>query len=185
MLNSLVGIIASSGGAAGGGASYESIASTTLGADGTISFTSIPSTYASLQLRVLSRRTGTDSNAVTLSIRINNDSTASYAEHWIAGDGTTASATGSISNTSIQAMIVPRGTTNPTTYGTAIIDFNNYASTSQNKTIRSFAGTDSNGSGQVKLVSGLWINTTAINRIDIFSTMSSGSVASLYGIKGA
>ena len=50
MLNSIVSVLDSGG--AGGGGSYESIATVTLGSNATaITFSSIPSTYKSLQLR--------------------------------------------------------------------------------------------------------------------------------------
>jgi hypothetical protein len=70
-----------------------------------------------------------------------------------------------------------------------IIDIHDYASTTKNKTVRSFFGHDRNGAGSVYLYSGLWMNTGAITSLSLgqanFSgTFDTGTVASLYGIKG-
>lgn len=183
MIGALVAGITGSGGASL--SSYESIATTTLSSDTTITFSSIPSTFKHLQIRLLMRRTGTDSSAVTQSIQVNNDTGSNYAEHSLEGSGSAASATGTASTNTIQAVVCPRGTSNPSTYGVAIIDILDYASTSKYKTFRCFTGSDTNGAGAIKLVSGLWMSTSALNRIDFLNTMSSGSTVALYGIKEA
>jgi hypothetical protein len=67
-----------------------------------------------------------------------------------------------------------------------VIDLHNYASTTQNKTMRTFVGADNNSTdGSVELDSGLWIQTTAINSITFKqSTGTFTGTVSLYGIKG-
>jgi hypothetical protein len=63
-----------------------------------------------------------------------------------------------------------------------------YTNTNKNKTARSLWGYDANGSGYVGLYSGLWRNTSAINRIDYVpasGTFPQYSSFALYGIKGA
>jgi hypothetical protein len=61
------------------------------------------------------------------------------------------------------------------------------ASTTKNKTLRSFTGQDRNGAGQMWLTSGLWMSTSAINRVDLFVSgvlWTTDSTFALYGIKG-
>ena len=188
MLNSLVGIIASSGGAAAGGA-YESIASYTTTAGQTIvTFSSIPSTYASLQLR-FNAQSNRAANSDEIFMRINGSSSAEYAVHRVWGDGSSVTAAGS---TAVFTQFDPlaacsaANATNVFTVG--IIDIHDYASTTKTKVIRNFTGYDNNGSGEVRLMSGLWNNTAAITSISLdinIANFSAGSTLSLYGIKGA
>lgn len=185
MLNSLVGIIASSGGAAAGTA-YESIASFTPTSGSSVTFTSIPSTYTSLQIRYAIRTTAA---GAILSLRPNSTSTSIYAYHELNGNGTTAAAFGFATQTSAQGSgsQVGTGATNLTV---GVIDIHQYASTTQNKTIRVFSGYDNNGTGEVALLSGLFGATTAISSFQLLVggttfLAAGGSTISLYGIKGA
>jgi hypothetical protein len=182
MLGALVGSFAPVGG------SYESIATVTAaGGETSITFSSIPQTYASLQLRILVRRNST--NALTVGLRPNNETSASfYTQHSLIGNGSTVSATGTASGTYNQAI---NNTTMPGTtsgaFGAQIWDILDYASTTKNKTLRSFAGYDSNGNGEIGLVSNLFIKTDAITSLVVFfdgDTVTSNCVFSLYGIKG-
>ena len=193
MLNSLVGIIASSGGAAGGGA-YESIASATgTGSSDTVTFSSIPSSYVSLQVRGIFRGQ-TDVGIGNAAIRLNGDTTnANYASHHLGGDGGSAYTYGSASGPVYLANCFPYADQTSGTHGVFIIDLHDYASTTRFKTIRQFSGVDNNNSpagapGSVILGSGLWENTNAVTSLSItglginFTTTSSFA---LYGIKGA
>jgi hypothetical protein len=171
------------GGAAGG--SYESIQTVT-GTGSSLSFTSIPSTYKHLQIRGLTRD-GSDSAVVA---QFNSDtSTSNYAHHRLYGNGSTVTAEGYPSGTFPFgfAMISLTNGVPASTYATVIADIADYASTTKNKTVRSFYGQDQNGSGQVGLTSSLWLNTAAITSILLrpySGTFAAGTVFSLYGIKG-
>jgi len=184
MLNSLVGIIASSGGAAGGG-SYESIASATgTGSSGTITFSSIPSTYASLQIRGIAFNSVSD----YLILRVNSDSGTNYSRHFLHGTGVGVAAGASTSTTGFRFDNLNLGTSS--TFGDVfIIDLHNYASTTQNKTMRAIAGIDTNGDGQVTLSSSAWLNTSAITSVTISvvngNSFTTNTQVALYGIKGA
>jgi hypothetical protein len=184
MLTSLIGIIASSGGAAGGAGAYESIASATgTGSSGTITFSSIPSTYTSLQIRGLY---GANSGSgYGLFIRLNGDSSTNYTYHSLRGDGSTVSAFGT---TTVDKMYVSGGTVSSTVNGVMITDLQDYTSTTRNKTVRFFSGEDANGSGTINLRSGLRINTAAITSVTLVlegGLFSTSSQFALYGIKGA
>jgi hypothetical protein len=192
MLNSLVGIIASSGGAAGGGA-YESIATATgTGSSGTITFSSIPSTYTSLQVRAISK-TSTVADGVNSSlIRLNGDSGNNYAYHTLYGDGTTVSAQGVATQSSgaIYYSSVLSGTNNTNMVGTLILDLHDYASTSRYKTLRTLGGGETNGNGTsyVALTSSLWQSTAAVSSISFITVSGNWTTQTqfaLYGIKGA
>lgn len=171
--------------------SYESIATIT----GNGSFTSIPSTYKHLQLRVIALDTyapGT-SYDITMGLNFNSDSSASnYFYHYLTGNGSSASAFGIASGSygylgvSYADAIAGYGAIG----GVAIIDIIDYQSTTKNKTVRYFSGVDYNGSvnGNVVLGSGAWANsTTAISSIGVAffgNGTASGTKISLYGIKG-
>jgi hypothetical protein len=191
MLTSLIGIIASSGGAPAAGGAYESIATVTAsGSETSLTFSSIAGTYASLQIRGLARRNST--SAASMRIRFNSDSGNNYASHTLSGNGSAIEVGSSTSANGLGAatsyFFVP---SNDPAFGAMIIDIHNYASTTQNKTTRIFTGWDSNGgtpAGRVILGSGLWISTSAITSVTITldgDVFGAGSTFALYGIKGA
>ena len=72
MLPSLIGVIASSGGAAAAGTAYESIATVTVGAGGSssVTFSSIPSTYQHLQIRYINTTSTAYQNLVIRFINV-------------------------------------------------------------------------------------------------------------------
>lgn len=169
--------------------SYESIATlTAAGGETSVTFSSIPSTYASLQIRYQARRGASGVGVVIL--QPNGDTTgANYAYHYLRGTGSAVSAFGT---TGTAGMYLDQfsGTNYPAS-GVGIIDIHDYASTTKAKTVRSFGGFDDNGTlsiSRIQLSSGLWTQTTAISSIVLTfagDTLNAGSVFSLYGIKGA
>jgi hypothetical protein len=103
--------------------------------------------------------------------------------------GATATAAG---DTCITALTIGSTATDAQTSNVMtafIIDIQNYKSTTQNKTVRSFIGTDVNGTGRVELSSALRLSTSAVSSITMANyngaAFTSASVFSLYGIKGA
>lgn len=166
--------------------SYESIASVTPSGTNTITFSSIPGTYKSLQIRGIC----TDAGQNTLLMTVNGiTSSGSYKVHSLEADG--SAVTAATSTTSTQMLIAGRtyGLSNSASYFAGIIiDIHDYASTTKNKTVRSFSGFDANGTagapGEIGLNSGLFINTAAITSItlSIASNFSTGSTFALYGI---
>lgn len=184
-MTSILGIVASSKLVASG--SFESIQTALgTGSSGTITFNSIPSTYKHLQVRVLAQDNTT--SVGNLILQLNLDTGSNYTRHFITADGATVSASGSTSQTSIIAGQIQGNTPSSSIMGIAIWDLINYASTTINKTVRAIGGYDANGSGNIRLTSGLWLNTAAITSIQLKTSsggdFSSTSVFSLYGIKG-
>jgi len=173
--------------------SYESIATVTVGSGGssTISFTSIPSTYKHLQIRGIARNTS-GSGFNKMNIRFNSDSGSVYTGHTLYGNGTSASALAAISQTYGWALrtSIPTSAITASVFGGFICDILDYASTSKQKTLRTLAGADANGSGDVELCSALWFPSTiaAITTIDITdesANFAQYSSFALYGIKGS
>jgi hypothetical protein len=161
--------------------SFESIATALPSAVSTITLSSIPATYKSLQLRfsVVMSFGGS-----SFSMIVNGNSSSSYASHYIAAYGTTVTASG---GANLSAMYLFQLNGGLATYpNVGIVDFLDYANTSKNKTIKSSVGSNNNTSnGSIELSSGLWFAPNAINSITfaVGTGTMTGSVA-LYGIKG-
>lgn len=176
--------------------SYESIATVTVGSGGSssVGFSSIPSTYKHLQLRIFGRGNSSSADRVSITVKVNSDTGTNYANHALGGDGSSAFAAAASSQgvgvnnymAGISAIVGSTGAANA--FGASIVDILDYANTNKYKTFRSLAGQDQNStSGRIALVSGLWQNTAAITTLDL--NLESGlwgqySVIALYGIKG-
>ena len=65
---------------------------TAAGGETTLTFSSIPQTYASLQIRGIAKNQSTSSTTgiALLSMQLNNDTATNYATHGLNGDGSTA-----------------------------------------------------------------------------------------------
>jgi hypothetical protein len=184
----ILGIIASS--KFGDAGDFESIATVSVGSGGaaSISFTSIPSTYTHLQVRVLSRNSSSGNNNCNMTI--NNDTTTNYSWHNLSGNGSSASAygEGKVRDNCIQIIYSATANQTASVFSVGVIDILDYTNVNKNKTVRTLCGFDNNGSGDVRLVSHCWFSTTAINRLD-FSNSSGNFVeytqVALYGIKVA
>jgi hypothetical protein len=188
MLNSLIGIIASSGGVVSTN-SYESIATVTVGAGGasTVTFSSIPSTYQHLQIRGIGRAANstTDENFI---LQFNSDTGANYSLHNVYGTGSAVGANASTNFTASYFSRVSGNNSGASIFGVAVADILDYSDTNKYKTVRSLSGHDQNGSGYVTLMSGSWRSTSAVTTITIKnesgSNISQYSQYALYGIKG-
>jgi len=171
--------------------SYESIASATgTGSSATITFGSIPSTYASLQIRINGKGASNYNGTEFVVVTANGDTGTNYTYHGLQGYGTGVQAYGyTAQNYMALGNIQQSGTSNTDIMSGVIIDVHNYASTTQNKTFRSISGSDRNGSGgSLTLSSGLWINTNAISSITLVNNVgnwTTQTTIALYGIKGA
>jgi hypothetical protein len=171
------------------GGDFESIATVTVGSGGAanIEFTSIPATFAHLQIRYVGRATTADTSS-DLKAQINSDTGSNYADHHLAGNGSSASAFGESSVT--LPFVVYRGlgagTSGANVFGAGVIDILDYASTSKTKTVRALGGHDRNGAGVVVVNSLLWNSTSAITSIKLTPTadnFAQYSTAALYGVK--
>jgi hypothetical protein len=163
---------------------YESIATVTVGSGGsaTVTFSSIPSTYTHLQLRVAAVSPG----EINHLIQFNGDTASNYSWHELYGTGSAAASGAAASASSIKG-----GYNGGTLPAPAVIDILDYANTNKYKTTRGLTGSDNNtgGNNYILFRSGNWRSTSVINSIDI-STVGAGGTFSqyssfaLYGIKG-
>ena len=173
--------------------SYESIATVTVGtATSTITFSSIPSTYASLQLRGLALDTNTSAayTSLDVGIRFNSDTGANYARHFLLGTGAAVDVGGTASTTTGSLIAASlRNVAAANMWAVSITDIHDYASTTKNKTVRCIAGANVNtaDSVYVALSSSLWNSTAAINTITLTrgqTNFAVGTTFALYGIRG-
>jgi len=184
----ILGIIASSISGSISSSSYESIATVTVtgSSTSTITFSSIPSTYKSLQLRGIYRRNTT--GGFGPNFNFNNDTSSVYVNHYLRGNGSTATASASTGDSNFDGPPGPSATQTAGIFGAIIVDIIDYENTSKYKTVRSIGGDDRSGSGTIQLNSALWMSTNAINRIDITNgtdIFAADTTYALYGIKGA
>jgi hypothetical protein len=172
--------------------SFESIETITVasGTSNEISFTSIPSTYNHLQIRLIARTNRSSNTEANLLIRFNNDTGSNYAYHDLFGDGASVTVSAATSQTKIIANRLTGASATANIFGSIIIDILDYKNTNKYKTVRAFGGVDRNGAGGISFSSGLWMNTNAITEID-FTTIEGSfdftqySHFALYGIKEA
>ena len=158
----------------------------------TVSFTSIPSTYKSLQIRWMAKDTSTAAADDGIQFQLNSLAGTNYAYHTLKGNGSAASATGFASQpffgTPYGEPTSSTGTTNM--FGVGIFDLIDYASTTKAKTVRVFSGSNINTTSTlygVSLTSALINTTSAITSILIYASGSgfvAGTTFALYGMVG-
>ena len=171
---------------------FSSIATVTVGSGGSssVSFTSIPSTYTHLQIRISAQTNRATYGTDSIAMRFNSDTTSSYDTHELIGANGSANAysTTSTNTPYWDAM----GTSTSGAFGAGIFDILDYANTNKYKTSRLFLGSDNNGSissntGAITLGSGLWQSTNAITSINFLpiygSLFNQYSTFALYGIR--
>ncbi len=173
------------------GVTYTTIATTTLASNqGTVTFSSIPSTYTDLVLVI---NGGYVDNGFAFGIRVGNgsvDSGANYSFTFLKGNGSVSSS-GRGSNFTL-GLATEQGINNLS--NAAIVNFMGYSNTSAFKTWVTRGG--SSGDNANSTVS-LWRSTSAINTIAIsesgtggsgsfnYGNMLAGSTFTLYGISAA
>jgi hypothetical protein len=192
MLNNIVGLL--DAGIPASTNSYESIQTYTLGSSqSTVTFSTIPSTYKHLQLRVLVRGDYVGGNFNNnILVRFNGDSGSNYSRHLLyVQDNSTALAFGAASTTSAFAGASPNASTGiSNVFAGGVTDILDYANTNKYKTVRTLQGYDTNGGGKqrLSLESSVWMNTSAVTSIAITSSNADNWVQyssfALYGIKG-
>lgn len=167
-------------------ATYEPIATTTLSSTGTITFSSIPSTYTDLCLVIVGGTTRAATSDV-VRVQFNSDTGTNYSSTYLRGSGSAAS-TARYTNSS--SLFIEGIRMVGTTYGLnsmVIYEIENYTNTNVYKTVLArSSGADEWG---VVAAVGLWRSTSAISTIylqgDTVANFAVGTTATLYGIKAA
>lgn len=163
---------------------YEPIESYTLSADASsVTFGTggtIPQTYTDLVLVIQASTTHTDQGA-RLYVQFNG-STSLYSDTWIEGNGSVANSSRDTSDTYLAFAVAGNSSTS---FGTYILNIQNYANTSTYKT--TLSRSSSATSNAVRSYVGLWRSTNAINTFTLRAdgNYRAGSTFTLYGIANA
>lgn len=171
-------------------AAFELISSQVLSSTAAnVVFSSIPSNYKHLQLRVVSKVTTGTGGLSGLGIQFNSDTASNYNNHYLAGTGASV-ISGALTNFSYAYCGYSTDNTTSGNYSGFISDILDYSSTSKYKTIQTFNGiveTSTNNS-YVQIFSSGWRSNSAITSIKVYDDGSKsfaiGSRFSLYGVKG-
>lgn len=168
------------------GATYEPIATTTLGsATATITFSSISGSYTDLIIAGGLRLDNDGSGAQNAIIRFNSDSGSNYSYTYLLGDGSSAASGRGTNGTELFVSTVGNDDTNR--YSAEIWQINNYSNTTTYKT--ALFKHMVNYGNQVQAIVGLWRSTSAITAISVTASGSknwaAGSTLTLYGITAA
>jgi hypothetical protein len=163
-------------------ATYEKIATTTLGSDtASVTLSSIPSTYTDLVFIM----NGSDTGSVQLGIQFNSDTGSNYSMNNMTGNGTLVQAyTGAIYN------LIQFGYDAYLNSGfnyNNVINIQNYSNTTTYKTL---IGRANNGNTGVTATVGLWRSSSAITSMTLLqsygsSSFKTGTTFTIYGIKAA
>jgi len=151
-------------------------------------FTSIPSTYTDLVVKISGRSLRATEIRDEMQVRFNNDSGSNYSYKNIRGSGSAAISQGSSSSTAIIRDDVPASGATSSTFSNHEIYIPNYAGSTQ-KSVSIDATMENNATeSYMYLTAGLWTGTAAINRITLtceVSTFAQYSTAYLYGVSNA
>lgn len=167
------------------------ISAVTVGSGGAsnIDFTSIPSTYTDLLLKVSARRS--DTSEGYLSLRFNANSGSNYSNKTLRGNGSSASSSSDASTTFLDFWVVDGTGYTADTFASTDIYVPNYTSSS-NKSVSAENASEGNITGvYMQMTAGLWAQTSAINQITLYAagapngTFAQHSTAYLYGIKNS
>ena len=169
---------------------FNKIASVTVGSGGasSIDFTSIPSTYTDLLVKLSIRNTSTQS---TNQIYVQpNSATTNLSSRILVGTGSVALSASYTSSSSIWGYCSGNGSTS-NTFGNSEFYFPNYAS-ANNKSINVDSVNETNATdARQSLLAGLWSSTTAISSLKFLTQDNSTGdakdfvqycTATLYGI---
>lgn len=168
---------------------FELIASSTVGAGGaaSIDFTSIPSTYTDLVVKLSLRDSVAPINEGFSRLTFNGV-TSGYTEKAVYGNGSTAASfSGSGTNISLTGNTIDSAGNTSNTFASLDVYIPNYAG-SNYKSVSSDIVSEQNGTTVYALLNaGLWSNTAAITRVTFTANSSyvQYSTAYLYGVKNA
>ncbi len=162
---------------------FTKIASGTVGAGGaaSIDFTSIPSTYTDLLIKV-SLRAAVNQQSWTLSF---NSSGSGYSQRVIYGDGSGVGTQSLSSQSVLYGYAQDRSVWTANTFNNGEVYIPNYLS-SNNKSVSIDEVAENNATlANQAFVAGLWANTAAITSVSVggyAGNLAQYSTATLYGI---
>lgn len=167
------------------GNTYTPIQTYTLASNGTVTFSSIPSTYTDLVIIGLVGHAST--SGISVGVQFNGDTGTTYSNTYMSGTGT-SKLTGKLTGRSwnyIGWNVCPDITNITNTF---VFNVFSYANTSIYKTTLSQNNLANGTYPGVEELVGLWRNTAAINSIKVApdnGNFIAGSIVTLYGITAA
>jgi hypothetical protein len=108
-----------------------------------------------------------------------------YANHYISGSGSVSTSRNTSNDAMLFLSMQSRGN-DSNVFTTSIIDILDFANTSKNTTVRVFNGNVSPSENYVAFHGGLWADTSAVTKINLFvlsGNFAANSRFSLYGVK--
>ena len=170
------------------GTTYTLISSNVLSSNtATVTFSSIPSTFTDLVLKMSTRDVSNNNTIAALNVSFNGSSSAVHSTTLIRANGTAASTTRTSSNTFHNIDYTNGSTSLADTFGSQEVYIPLYTS-SQFKTISTTTSQENNTTAAyTTAIAGLSSDTAAITSITIATatTLASGSSFYLYGISNA
>lgn len=186
----MLGIMASSGGAAG---AYELIATVYPSGTSSVTFSSIPQNYKHLQIRAVTRVAAASAFSDIMG-RINDNAGTAYSMHSIEVNGSTKSSFGLSAGTTNDYRVsrTPGTNVSALVFAGSIVDILDYTSSAKRHSIRTLAGhhEGSNYSALGVYSTAFSGSGSAITSLTFYansggsSTFIAGSRFSIYGIKG-
>jgi hypothetical protein len=159
---------------------------TATGSVSSINFTSIPTTYTDLLVK-LSARSSNATQYVDVWLRFNG-SASGYLERMVYGIGSGSALSAATSSTQINWGAADASTSTSNTFGLMDIYISNYAGPVNKSGVLSQVTETNASSAYMGIDAFLWQNTSAINAIALTSSVGSFvqySTAYLYGIKNS
>jgi hypothetical protein len=142
------------------------------------------SDYKHLQIRAVTRNDGAFTGG-SIVATINGNTSATYSDHRLRGDGTSVTSAGFTSQTNAVLGDSAGGNNGANQFAAHVIDILDFSSNSKNSTFRSLTGLAADSRTIISLSSGLFINTNAVTSIELADSgnLVAGSRFSLYGVK--
>lgn len=169
---------------------FELIASASVGSGGQadITFSTIPSTFTDLCIKVSGRTNFATNSVAYAAISQINNSSSGLSIRYVLGDGSGIPASGTDSTNGIYGAISTNGNT-ASTFGSCEFYIPNYAGSTQ-KSVSVDAVSENNATfAEAWLGAGLWTGTAAINSIKITplqgTLFQQYTTAYIYGVKNA
>jgi hypothetical protein len=169
---------------------WQRIGEAVLAANGSIVFAAIPANFKHLALEVTGR--GVAASVVdNLVMRFNNDTRTIYDYQFVGGAASTPTAGEGINASFIELGRVAAATAPAGNVGAFRIEIPDYAATTFHKNVLCSSGyrfADGSGGIHSRQYYGTWRDTSAVSRIDLLgqnAALAAGTIASLYGMKGA
>ena len=166
---------------------YEAIATVTVGSGGAadIDFTSIPSTYTDLVVK-LSMRVNAGSGGYQTYVRFNSDSGANYNWRNLLGTGSSVVSQNTSADTGMRITISNSSGDTASTFSNAELYIPNYTGSTEKSVSADGVSENNATAATADLAAGLWTDTAAITAISVFASGADFvqySTATLYGIK--